>query len=60
MARRHRRSFISDRHGTGTSALFGFGAALEPRFGADSALRHRRSGAFELTEAHAMLESGLT
>lgn len=50
-ARRHPRSFVGDRHGTGTSALFSFGAALNPQFGADSAQRHRRSGALELTGA---------
>lgn len=43
------RSFVADRHGTGTSALFSFGVPLDPRFGADSAERHRRSGAIELT-----------
>ena len=48
-ARAHRRSFVADRHGTGTAALFAFGAALQPRFGADSAARHRQSGAVELT-----------
>lgn len=47
-ARAHPRSFVADRHGTGTSALFAFGVALEPRFGPDSARRHRRSGAVEL------------
>lgn len=50
-ARRHPRSFVGDRHGTGTSALFSFGVALDPHFGADSAQRHRRSGALELTGA---------
>lgn len=45
----HRRSFVGDRHGTGTSALFTFGAPLDPRFGADSARRHADSGAVELT-----------
>ncbi len=44
-ARAHPRSFVADRHGTGTSALFAFGVALDPRFGPDSARRHRRSGA---------------
>lgn len=43
------RSFVGDRHGTGTSALFAFGVPLDPRFGPDSAERHRRSGAVELT-----------
>ncbi|MGV0742025.1 2-phospho-L-lactate guanylyltransferase [Mycolicibacterium sp. XJ870] len=50
-ARSHRRSFVGDRHGTGTSALFAFGVPLEPRFGADSAAHHRNSGAIELTGA---------
>ncbi len=50
-ARAHRRSFVADRHGSGTSALFSFGAALDPRFGTDSAERHRRSGAVELSGA---------
>jgi 2-phospho-L-lactate/phosphoenolpyruvate guanylyltransferase len=50
-ARHHRRSFVSDRLGTGTSALFAFGTTLDPRFGPDSSARHRRSGAIELTGA---------
>lgn len=50
-ARSHQRSFVGDRHGTGTAALFAFGIGLEPCFGADSAQRHRRSGAIELTGA---------
>jgi 2-phospho-L-lactate/phosphoenolpyruvate guanylyltransferase len=48
-ARGHTRSFVSDRHGTGTAALFAFGAALQPEFGPESARRHRHSGAVELT-----------
>lgn len=48
-ARGHRRSFVADRQGGGTSALFAFGAELRPRFGADSARRHRDDGAVELT-----------
>jgi 2-phospho-L-lactate guanylyltransferase len=48
-ARRNQRSFVSDRHGTGTSALFAFGVPLEPVFGIDSARRHKVSGAIELT-----------
>lgn len=47
----HPRSFIADRQGTGTTALFAFGAALDPRFGRDSAGRHRDSGAVELLGA---------
>ncbi|MBS1692964.1 MAG: 2-phospho-L-lactate guanylyltransferase [Actinobacteria bacterium] len=50
-ARTYRRSFVGDRHGTGTSALFAFGVPLDPHFGADSAQRHRHSGAIELTGA---------
>ncbi|MBW0016447.1 MAG: 2-phospho-L-lactate guanylyltransferase [Mycobacterium sp.] len=50
-ARQHRRSFVADRPGTGTAALCAFGTALEPQFGVDSAARHRRSGAIELTGA---------
>lgn len=48
-ARRHGRSFVGDRHGTGTSALFAFGTGLDPRFGPDSARRHADSGAVALT-----------
>lgn len=50
-ARAYQRSFVGDRHGTGTSALFAFGVPLQPRFGADSAAHHRHSGAIELTGA---------
>ncbi|MBX9641990.1 MAG: 2-phospho-L-lactate guanylyltransferase [Mycobacteriaceae bacterium] len=50
-ARQHQRSFVADRLGTGTAVLCAFGATLEPRFGPDSAARHRRSGAIELTGA---------
>jgi len=50
-ARPHPRSFVADRHGSGTVALFAFGVGLQPAFGPDSALRHRRSGATELTGA---------
>ncbi len=50
-ARAYQRSFVGDRHGTGTSALFAFGVALEPAFGPDSARRHQQSGAIELTGA---------
>ena len=48
-ARAHPRSFVADRHGSGTAALFAFGTALHPAFGTDSARRHRGSGAVELT-----------
>ena len=50
-ARQHKRSFVADRLGTGTSALFAFGTTLDPQFGPDSSARHRRSGAIELTGA---------
>jgi 2-phospho-L-lactate/phosphoenolpyruvate guanylyltransferase len=50
-ARGYPRSFVGDRHGTGTSALFAFGVPLEPHFGPDSARRHQHSGAIELTGA---------
>src|SRR6478752_2525835 len=42
-ARGYPRSFVGDRHGTGTSALFAFGVGLDPHFGPDSAQRHRHS-----------------
>jgi 2-phospho-L-lactate guanylyltransferase len=50
-ASRHERSFVGDRHGTGTAALFAFGVTPDPRFGPDSARRHANSGAVELTDA---------
>ncbi|OBI89101.1 2-phospho-L-lactate guanylyltransferase [Mycobacterium asiaticum] len=50
-ARHYRRSFVADRLGTGTAALFAFGTPLGPQFGPDSCARHRRSGAIELTGA---------
>jgi 2-phospho-L-lactate guanylyltransferase len=50
-ARKYGRSFVADRLGTGTAALCAFGTALNPLFGPDSAARHRRSGAIELTGA---------
>lgn len=49
LAADHPRSFVGDRHGTGTSALFAFGVPLDPRFGTDSTRRHADSGAVELT-----------
>lgn len=48
-ARAHPRTFVADRHGSGTAALFAFGVGLQPLFGPDSAQRHRDSGAIELT-----------
>lgn len=50
-AESHRRSFVADRQGSGTAALFAFGVPVDPRFGADSARRHRESGAVELDGA---------
>jgi 2-phospho-L-lactate/phosphoenolpyruvate guanylyltransferase len=50
-ARRHERSFVADRPGTGTAALFAFGVALDSRFGPGSSAQHRYSGAIELTGA---------
>ncbi|MGZ8813839.1 MAG: 2-phospho-L-lactate guanylyltransferase [Mycobacterium sp.] len=50
-SRAYPRSFVGDRHGTGTSALIALGVTLDPQFGADSAKRHRHSGAIELTGA---------
>jgi 2-phospho-L-lactate guanylyltransferase len=50
-ARLRRRSFVADRHGTGTTALFAFGTALNPCFGRGSAAQHRHSGAAELAGA---------
>jgi 2-phospho-L-lactate guanylyltransferase len=50
-ARRLRRSFVADRQGTGTAALFAFGVPPDPLFGPNSARRHTDSGAVELTEA---------
>lgn len=50
-ARSYRRSFVTDRHGTGTVALFAFDTALNPQFGPDSAAQHRHSGAVALTGA---------
>ncbi len=48
-ARRNRRSFVADRHGSGTAALCAFGAALDPQLGLNSAARHRVSGTVELS-----------
>lgn len=50
-ARRHARSFVADRLGSGTALLCAFHTALDPQFGPDSAARHRSSGAVELTGA---------
>src|ERR1700761_4901082 len=50
-ARGYPRSFVGDRHGTGTSALFAFGVALEPEFGPDSGQRHQHSGAMQMPGA---------
>lgn len=48
-ARPNPRSFVGDRHGTGTAALFAFDTPLDPCFGTDSARRHAHSGAAPLT-----------
>jgi 2-phospho-L-lactate guanylyltransferase len=58
-ARGNARSYVTDRHGTGTSALFAFGVPLDPRFGTDSAQRHADSGAVELTTAWPGLRSDI-
>lgn len=47
-ARPNRRSFVADRQGDGTAALFAFGGPMRPLFGSDSARRHRDDGAVEL------------
>ncbi len=48
-ARPHRRSLVTDRQGDGTAALFAFGVPMHPRFGSDSARRHREDGTVELS-----------
>jgi 2-phospho-L-lactate/phosphoenolpyruvate guanylyltransferase len=50
-ARPHRRSFVADRHRTGTAALFAFDTLLDPQFGRHSARRHALSGAVSLAGA---------
>lgn len=50
-ARAFHRSFVTDRHTTGTAALFAFETPANPQFGRGSAARHRQSGAVELTGA---------
>lgn len=47
-ARSHRTSLVADRQGDGTAALFAFGIPMRPRFGPESARRHREDGAVEL------------
>jgi len=47
-ARRHHRSFVADRLGTGTAALCAFGVPLDSHFGLNSAALHRNSGATQL------------
>lgn len=42
------RWFVADHGGTGTTLLAAAGVPLEPAFGADSAARHRSSGAVEI------------
>ncbi|MUM16799.1 2-phospho-L-lactate guanylyltransferase [Mycobacterium sp. CBMA 623] len=48
-ARAHSRSYVADRHGSGTAALFSTDGDLNPLFGVNSAQRHQDSGAIELT-----------
>lgn len=48
-AGRHRRSYLPDHTGMGTTMLFGSVAELDPRFENGSAGRHRLSGAADLT-----------
>ena len=50
-ARSYDRSFVADRQGKGTAALFSFGTPPDPRFGIGSARLHRDSGAVELNGA---------
>jgi 2-phospho-L-lactate/phosphoenolpyruvate guanylyltransferase len=47
-SRAHRRAFVADGSGIGTTMLIARGTALEPRFGGHSADAHRRSGAHAL------------
>jgi 2-phospho-L-lactate guanylyltransferase len=49
--RAYGRSFVADRHGTGTAALLVFGHSLNPEFGSDSARRHGHSRAVALNSA---------
>lgn len=44
----HRRAFLADHSGGGTTMLFGPADALDPRFENGSAARHRESGAVDL------------
>lgn len=48
-ARSHPTSLVADRQGDGTAALFAFGIPVRPRFGFESAKRHREDGAVELS-----------
>ncbi|MEO7286544.1 MAG: 2-phospho-L-lactate guanylyltransferase [Jatrophihabitantaceae bacterium] len=51
----HRRSFVRDLDGTGTTLLaVAAGELLDPRFGAQSATRHLDSGAAELAAAEGL------
>jgi 2-phospho-L-lactate guanylyltransferase len=51
-ARQHRRSFVSDRHRTGTAVLFARGGVpLDSAFGNNSAQHHLHSGATTLAGA---------
>lgn len=54
----HRRAFVADRQGTGTTLLLSApGAPLDPRFGPGSAGAHRGSGAVALGGAFPSLRS---
>lgn len=53
----HRRSFLPDHTGMGTTMLFGPVAELDPRFENGSAGRHRLSGAVDLTDPDAAGEA---
>ncbi|MFP8962725.1 2-phospho-L-lactate guanylyltransferase [Streptomyces nanhaiensis] len=48
-ARAHRRAFLADAAGVGTTLLAASGGALAPAFGGASRARHLRSGAVEIT-----------
>ncbi len=50
-ATHHRRSFVADASGTGTTMLLARGVSLDPRFQGLSASAHRGSGAIAITES---------
>ena len=57
-ARTTGRAYVRDRHGAGTTLLTTTGGALDPRFGEQSARRHRATGALALS-AHTRLRLDL-